>query len=362
MSKGKKNRMRIGLIGYGTHGQWAVLPAMRAARWVHLAALADLNPKNLAKLADKNVACYTDYRQMLKREDLDAVYVATPVDAHCAVTLAALQAGCHVITEKPMAASTQQCRLMLAAARQAGKLLAVGFENRYIAAYQQIRRWIEAGYLGRLRAIHMDKMWDGHKIWGQLGTRRRRFCDSSGCLDCGIHSLDLARYFNGGGAWLSVKALGAWFGETTRFPPHISILATLEPGVLITFNASFALNAYIKKQIQAMDYSGLAILGDQGVLLQHQAADGAKQIELCSALSSQTIPLAIPPHSEAITSMLNDFAKAVLGKAPLPKEVATGLDGLMAQDCTLQANRQAVRFGDVGGGTRRSKKHRAPQN
>jgi len=240
--------IRIGLVGYGTHGQWAVVPAMRAARRVRLTAVADLRPENLAKLEDKSIAGYTDYRQMLKREDLDAVYIATRIETHCEVAVAAFKAGLHVITEKPMAVSLRECRRMIAAAEQAGKLLGVDFESRYRPGFRQIRAWIAAGRLGKLRAIHIDEMWDGHKIWGPLGERRRLFCDSSGCLDCGIHKLDLARYFSGGGAWRNIKALGAWFGERVRYPSHIAVLASLDKGVLVTVNASFAFTAYIKPE------------------------------------------------------------------------------------------------------------------
>jgi len=63
MARKKSRVICFGLIGYGTHGQWAVVPAMRTARGVRLVAVADLMPANLAKLEDKSIARYTDYRR-----------------------------------------------------------------------------------------------------------------------------------------------------------------------------------------------------------------------------------------------------------------------------------------------------------
>lgn len=340
--------IRFGLIGYGKHGQWAVVPAMQAARGVKLVAVADLKPGNLAKLEDQSIAGYTDYREMLAKERLDAVYVATRVESHCAAAVAALKAGLHVVTEKPMANSIGECRRMIAAAEQADKLLAVDFESRYVPGFRQIRKWIADGRVGRVQAVHIAQMWDGHKIWGPLGERRRRFLDSTGCLDCGIHKLDLARYYCGGGAWRDIRAIGAWFGEHVKFPPHLSILARLDTGVLVTVNASFAFTAYIKQRIKSGVYNSLAILGDRGVIVLHQEPRGEKFLELAGASLSQTIPFQEQGHDAVITLLLTDFARSIRDRRPLPPEVATGHDGLMAQICVDEANRLAVKAGDAG--------------
>ncbi|MBU4199466.1 MAG: Gfo/Idh/MocA family oxidoreductase [Verrucomicrobia bacterium] len=348
MARKTSRVIRFGLIGYGKHGQWAVVPAMRAAVGVRLAAVADLMPSNLALLDDKSITGYTDYRQMLKREELDAVYVATRVETHCEAVTAALQAGLHVITEKPMATSIRECRQMIAAAQKAGKLLGVDFESRYITGFQQIRKWIAAGHIGHIRAIHIDNLWDGHKIWGPLGKRRRRFCDSSGCLDCGIHKLDLTRYFSGGGTWRDIKAFGTWFGEHVKYPPHIAIMACLDTGVLVTLNASFAFTAYIKRRLQGVIYDGLAILGDRGVIVLHKDPKGEKHLELAGEKLAKTIPFTEHGHSTVITLLLNDFAKSIRANTSLPAEIATGYDGLMAQYCADEANRLAIKNGDTG--------------
>jgi len=331
----------FGLIGCGKHAEWAVAPAIRGTEGCRLAAAADLNAERL-EITGEGVAGYTDYREMLAKERLDAVYVATSQEAHCAPVLAAIAAGCHVVCEKPMGQDAEECRQMNAAAEAAGKVLAIDFENRYIPGYRQVREWIAAGHLGTVGAIHIDHMWDGHKIWGPIGERRKGFLQRVGCLDCGIHMLDMARFISGGGEWQDVRALGAWFGEEVNFSPHIAVLARLTPGRLVTLNASFAFTAYIKERVQA---HGMLVVGEKGVIALEEH-EGTHAFRLVSETLNDTCPLGEAGHDEVIPNLLRDFITAVQGGTPSPS-MATGFDGLQAQIATDAANVDAVRQGDA---------------
>lgn len=335
--------LRFGLIGCGKHAEWAVIPALRQTEGCRLAAVADLNAERLT-MAGEGVAGYTDYREMLAKERLDAVYVATSQEAHCAPVLAAIAAGCHVVCEKPMGADADECRRMNAAAEAAGKVLAIDFENRYLPGYRQVRAWIAAGHLGAVGAIHIDHLWDGHKNRGPLSERRKGFLMRVGCLDCGIHMLDIARFISNGGAWQDIRALGAWFGEEVTFPPHISVLARLAPGMLVTLNASFAYTAYITERAQAHAFF---VLGERGVIALEDR-DGTQAFHLVSDTLNETFPLGEAGHSEVIPNLLRDFVTAVQGGAPSPS-MATGDDGLQAQIAVDAANADAIARGDVNG-------------
>ena len=234
------------------------------------------------------------------------------------------------------------------AARSAGKTLAVDFESRCIPYNRAIRRWIDEGAIGPVRAVHIEQMWDGHKTVGPLSRRREGFLNASGCLDCGIHKIDLARYFAGGGEWRTVRALGAWFGEKVRYAPHISILAALDTGVLITVNASFAFNAYIPRRLKNPNFNNLAILGEAGVIVLHHSADGRAELELLGRDRAAVEVLQSSTHQTDIAEILDTFSRSVRAGRPLPPEVATGHDGLMAQLCMDEANRQAIASGDAG--------------
>lgn len=333
--------LNFGLIGCGKHAGWAVVPALRRTEGCRLAAAADLNAERL-EIVGEGVARYTDYREMLAKERLDAVYVATSQEAHCEPVLAAIAAGCHVVCEKPMGIDIDECRRMQSAAEAAGTVLAIDFENRYIPGYRQVREWIAGGRLGTVSAIHIDHMWDGHKVTGPLSERRKGFLNRIGCLDCGIHMLDMARFISGGGEWGEIRALGAWFGEEVTFPPHIAILARLSPGMLVTLNASFAYTAYITERAQA---HGFLVVGDKGVIaLEHE--EGKLVFRLVSETLTATCPLGEAGHSEVIPNLLRDFIIAVEGGTPSPS-MATGYDGLQAQIAADAANADAVRQGDA---------------
>jgi len=328
--------LNFGLIGCGKHAEWAVAPAMQSTDGCRLAAVADLDPARLEIVGD-GAARYTDYREMLAKERLDVVYVAASQEAHCELTLAAIAAGLHVVCEKPMGMDVAECRQMRDAAQAAGKVLAIDFENRYIPGYRQARAWVAEGRMGTVRAAHIDHFWDGHKIWGPIGERRKGFLDRIGCLDCGIHMLDMARFLTGGGAWGPVRALGEWFGEEVAFAPHIAILASLEPGITVTLNASFAYTAYIKERVQAHT---CFLIGDRGVLSLDQA-EGGHVFNLVSDTLTASCPMDEAGHEAVIPALLRDVITAVEGGQP-SASMATGEDGLQAQIAADAANADAL--------------------
>lgn len=336
--------LTFGLIGCGKHAQWAVMPAFAASSACRLAAVADLSPENLALIPDPAVSRYSDAAEMLKRERLDAVYVATPCETHAALTCLALEAGCHVICEKPMAMSEAECRAMVAAAGKAQRHIFIDFETRYIGGHDQVRRWIAAGRIGAVRAVHIESMWDGHKVTGPVAERRKGFLQRSGCLDCGVHKLDLVRFYCGGGEWSDVAARGAWCGEPVRFAPHISIMARLTPGILVTLTESFAWTARIPARHHR---ESLAILGDTGVITLEPDASGTLKLHLISEAGTEVAPMSEAGHAMVIPRVLADAAAVIEAGVPAPPSLATGNDGLMAQIALDAANRCAVEAGDV---------------
>ena len=335
--------LRLGLIGCGTHARWAVLPAVAAAGRFELVAAADVVAEHLDAIEAPNVGRYTDYRRMLAEENLDAVFVATPVEAHCEPTIAALQAGCGVLCEKPMATDEAECRRMTAAAEAAGMVLAVDFETRYAPANRQVRQWIADGHLGQVRAVHISHLWDGHKVFGPHSERRKGFLQRSGCLDCGIHMLDIARFYCGGGQWRRVRAMGSWFGEDVPHPPHIAISACLTPGVMVTLSASFAYTAYIKERAT---HEAKVIVGEKGVISLERDEHGRAGFRLVSETLTADFGFDYEGHADVIPRVLADFAAALDGQPPSPC-LATGHDGLMAQIAMDAANHSAVQAGDT---------------
>ena len=320
------------------HAFWAVMPAIvEQSEGCELAAVCDLCAENLDEVKYPGVAKFTDFRAMIDSTELDALYVCTMSDTHFQMVMAGLEAGLHVVCEKPLANDLAQCRAMIDKSEEVGRRLFVVFENRYHPYNRTIRQWIRDGHLGEVEAIHWHLLWDAHKSFGDLAARRARAAERTGSLDCGIHQLDLTRYFFGGD-WGSVQALGAWFGEELTNPPHISLLTRLLDGPIVTMNSSYAYGAYMEPRVRT---DGLTIVGMDGVINYCCDEECATELKLTSKDLIETCAHDVVPHNQAIGWLLNDVADVVERGKPAPPELADGHDGLKAQIIVEQALAQA---------------------
>lgn len=139
---------RIALIGPGKvahlHAQ-----AVQQTPGVLLAAVCGRNPEKTGTFAKQyGIAPYTNVGEMITREQIDVCVVLTPHPAHREPTVAALEAGAHVLVEKPLAASLADCDAMMAAAERTGRILSVVSQRRFYAPCQRIRAAIDAGKIG----------------------------------------------------------------------------------------------------------------------------------------------------------------------------------------------------------------------
>jgi len=344
--------LNMGVIGCGCHARWAIIPAMLNSGCCKLIAIADPNQASMDEVKASGVHKYRKASDMFAKERLDAVCIATPVESHKETTLLALKAGCHVCCEKPMAMTDQECRVMIKAAGKARRILAIDFESRFYPGYQHVRKWIAEGHLGKIHAVHVDSMWDGHKAAGivsaAMSVRRKGFLDRSGCLDCGVHKLDIVRYVCGGGQWRDVRAIGAWFDEDVRFPPHIGVQGRLGKDTVVTLNESFAFGAYMK---QRPTYVNVAVIGTRGVVVLESLKDQPPAFRLTSDSLNAVVPLDETDHAQTIVYLLRELDAAIHGGAG-PFNFAIGEDGLAAQLALDAANRDAVK----GRGRKRSQK------
>jgi predicted dehydrogenase len=155
---------RVGLIGCGQVAAAFHIPAVQANPRTRLVALADSEPARAAEYAARFgvAAHYASYAEMLAREALDLVIVATPPAVTPAVAADALRAGTHVLCEKPIATNREEGRALVRAVEETGRLLQVGFIYRHSEALQILRDWIHAGRLGAplvIRLGNYDEPW-----------------------------------------------------------------------------------------------------------------------------------------------------------------------------------------------------------
>jgi predicted dehydrogenase len=193
----KQGQLRVGLIGAGgiarTHAR-----DYQKCEDVTVVAASDPSEEALARMQSEHKVeqTFTDYKEMLKKCELDAVSVCTPNFLHMQPTIDALKAGCHVLVEKPMAMNATECKRMIAAADKAGKHLQIAFQHRFEGKVQLIRKAFEAGFFGKIQFVRVQALRRrGIPNWGVFGHKDKQ--GGGPLIDIGVHCLEMAHYAAG---------------------------------------------------------------------------------------------------------------------------------------------------------------------
>lgn len=193
-----EQQLRVGVVGTGGAGEAHII-AYRQHPDVELVAIADPRESRLAELASKHRIphTYTNYDDLLARDDLDIISVATPNHLHAPVTIAALNSGRHVLCEKPLARELAEGAAMVRAAISANRALAVAFNHRQRGDVRALKAHIDQGGLGHI--YHAKATWMRRSgIPGMGGWFTTRALAGGGPLiDLGVHVLDMALYLLG---------------------------------------------------------------------------------------------------------------------------------------------------------------------
>jgi predicted dehydrogenase len=197
--------LRFGIIGTGRIAVDAHIPDIRRTGGT-VVALADVVPGRAARFAAALDVphAFDDWRELLARDDLDAVAIASPVKAHEENACAAFAAGKHVFLEKPPAHSAEAMRRITAAGHAAGRLLLVGSQSVYHQAIRRSRAVIERGDLGRVYLVHARscERWGIPHGW----IRRKEHAIGGPGIDGNAHLLDRVLYLLGNPRPVSVVA------------------------------------------------------------------------------------------------------------------------------------------------------------
>jgi predicted dehydrogenase len=187
--------MRVGVIGCGFQGRLH-LEILSRLPDVEVVAVADIDPLSAGQSAQEYDApnSYTDYREMLDSERLDLVTICTMPVHHAEMTVAAFDRGAHVLCEKPLAMSTAEGIAMVNAARSADRILAVGFNMRFMPNSLAIESFIRDGGFGRPVYTRVTAN-DVIPWWGE--HYRREISGGGALAASAVHLLDLALYFAG---------------------------------------------------------------------------------------------------------------------------------------------------------------------
>lgn len=351
---------RIAIIGCGGIANGKHMPSLSKLDNVEMVAFCDIVSERAheaaAKFGKGEARVYEDYREVLQDSSIDIVHVCTPNDSHAEITIAALEAGKHVMSEKPMAKTAHDARRMVEAAKRTGKKLTVGYNNRFRGDSQHLHKLCSEGELGE---IYFAK---AHAIrrravptWGVFLDEEKQ--GGGPLIDIGTHALDLTMWMmnnyepavvlgtsyhklsqreNAANAW------GPW--DPAKFTVEDSAfgMITMKNGATIILESSWALNTLEVDEAKctlsgteggADMKGGLRINGEKhsrlfttevelnagGVAFYDGKAEVASDLEMklwIQAIENDTDPVVTPEQACVVSEILEAiYESARTGKA-----------------------------------------------
>ena len=194
--------VRYGVIGCGAIAQRRHIPECAANPNSKLVALADPVKQRVDELAAKYKAKgYTDYKELLKDPNVDAVVVAGPNSLHASQSIDALNAGKHVLCEKPMATTREDARAMIDAAKKNAKFLMIGLNQRLMPPHVKAKKILQSGSLGNVLSFRTAFKHPGPEGWSVDAGKSWFFKKGQAFMgvtgDLGVHKADLLRWLLG---------------------------------------------------------------------------------------------------------------------------------------------------------------------
>ena len=197
------NPIQIGIIGVGGIGVGAHMGGYQNAQGAKVVAICDVNPARLKEIGDKfeipEALRFTDYHDLLACGAVDAVDICTPNDSHCAIGLAAVEAGKPFNIEKPLGISIEETEALLRAADEKHIKSQICFSYRFFPAVRYAKKLIDEGKIGRIHSIYASYLkdsayWEGRRLDWRFDEKIARYGVSG---DLAVHILDTVRFLAG---------------------------------------------------------------------------------------------------------------------------------------------------------------------
>lgn len=324
-----RDKLRVGIVGSGAIARGNHFPAWMALDDTEIVAICDVAPDaaaagaELAEVEKKHI--YDDYEKMLDAEDLDVVDVCTPNSMHMPPTVAALEAGCHVFVEKPVATSVDEVKQMIAARDKSQKLLCVTQNMRFSDEAIAAKRFVDEGGIG-------DPYWAkaeylrarGVPAWGAFIDAE--LSAGGPCYDIGVHVLDLTLHFMGfpepvsvsANTWLEIANRPSVMGHNPKkytVPEELAAgFIRFENDICISLAASWALNS-------TGNQNNVSVFGTEGGVQMWPFTLVKEEHGMMLNCTPQVIgDKGLGGHAEEIRRFVDAIVRG--GKVPVPPEEA----------------------------------------
>jgi predicted dehydrogenase len=262
-------KVKVGIIGCGGIANNKHLPALKFNKDLcEIVAFCDIVEERAVKAAKEygteDAKVYTDYNELLKDESIDVVHVLTPNVSHSPITVAAFEAGKHVMCEKPMAHNTEAAQAMLDAWRKSGKKFTIGYQNRFRPEVQSLHAACEKDELGdiyfaKAHAVRRRAV----PTWGVFPDKSLQ--GGGPLIDIGTHALDITLWMMDNYKPVSVTGsvfqklgnlehgpegnmFGPWDPKTYEVEDSAFGFVKMENGATVYLEAAWALNVAESKE------------------------------------------------------------------------------------------------------------------
>ncbi|WP_249870290.1 Gfo/Idh/MocA family protein [Oceanobacillus saliphilus] len=328
------SKLRVAVIGCGSIARHRHLVEYASNPEVNIVAVCDIvesRAKDAAEIYDAK--SYTNYEQLLKSERIEAVSVCLPNYLHAPVSIAALNAGCHVLCEKPMATSKTEAEEMIKAAEANNKKLMIGHNQRFVASHQKARKLIQQGEVGKIYSFRTTFGHGGPEGWSADGKESWFFKKDEAFIgamgDLGVHKADLLRYllneeFVEVGAFVETSAK-----ENTDVDDNATLILKTEKGIIGTLAASWAYTA--KEDNSTIIYGENAIVRledhpDYSLIVQYKNGE-VVNYELGGIQSNEE-------GGQTTTHVINHFVDSILHDS---EPLINGIEGKKSLEVILGA-------------------------
>jgi len=248
-------RLGWAIVGLGSFALGQVIPGFADARGSKMTAFVSGNPAKARDLGARygvaRLYDYANYDSMAGDVAIDCVYIVLPVGLHAEYTVRALEAGKHVLCEKPMASTSAECERMIAAAKANGRQLGVAYRVHFEAHNREALRRIRAGEIGAMRYIQCDHGFNASLDWAPHKWRLQKALGGGGSLyDVGIYGINTSLMMLEDEP-VEVSAHYAYPGDDPRFAEvegGVDWRMRMASGISVQGSSSYCYDPYAARQ------------------------------------------------------------------------------------------------------------------
>ncbi len=198
-SEKNKGKLGIALVGLGKYSEEQLAPALKETQSCYLAGIVTGTPDKIDKwkrkydIPDKNIYSYDNFDSIKDNPDIDIIYVVLPNSMHAEYTERAFAAGKHVICEKPMALTVEECDRMIAASKKAGKMLSIGYRLHFEPYNKEMMRLGADKPFGKIKSLKAENGMNGTEGW----RLDKKLAGGGPLPDVGVYCIQGIRYTTG---------------------------------------------------------------------------------------------------------------------------------------------------------------------